>query len=94
MADDIVVCHRIGKTKGNSKKTIVRLIDRKHCKGALVNRKKLISFNSESIRLPNVRLFINENLIEYSNALAFFGRKVKCAGLVNSTCIVHGTVYI
>ena len=48
-ADYIEACHRIGKSKGNSKKTIVRFINRKHCKCALVNRMKLKSFNSESI---------------------------------------------
>ena len=55
-ADDIeAACHRIGKSKGNSKKTIVRLIYWKHCQLqmclALVNRKKLKSLNSESIGL-------------------------------------------
>ena len=45
-ADDTETCHRIGKSMGNSKKTIVGLINRKDCKCALVNRKKLKSFNS------------------------------------------------
>ena len=40
-ADDIEACHRIGQSKGNSKKTIVLFINRKHCKCALVDRKKL-----------------------------------------------------
>ena len=44
--DDIETCHRIGKSQGNSKKTIVHFINRKHCKCTLVNRKKLKSFNS------------------------------------------------
>ena len=55
-ADDIGACHRIGKSNRNSKKTIVCLINRKHCKCALVDRKKLKSFNSESIVLCNVHL--------------------------------------
>ena len=70
-ADDIETCHRIGKSKRNSKKTIVHFINRKHCKCALVNRKKLKSFNSESIGLPNVKLHFNENLTEYNNILDF-----------------------
>ena len=70
-ADDTEACHRICKSKGNSKKTIVRFINRKHCKCALVNRKKLKSFNSESIGLPNVKLHFNENLTEYNNILDF-----------------------
>ena len=93
-ADGIEGCHRIGKSKGNSKKTIVRFINRKHCKYALVNRKKLKSFNRESIGSPNVKLYFNENLTEYNNTLAFCGRKLKCAGLINSTCSFTGTVHI
>ena len=38
-ASDIEACHRIGKSKGNSKKTIGRFINRKHCKCGLVNRR-------------------------------------------------------
>ena len=45
--DDIGACHRIGKSNRNSKKTIVCLINRKHCKCALVDRKKPKSFNSD-----------------------------------------------
>ena len=56
-ADDIEVYHRRGKSTGNSKKTIFRFINMNHCKCAIVNRKKLKSFNSESIGLPNVKLY-------------------------------------
>ena len=31
-ADDIEACRRIGKSKENSKETIARFINRKHCK--------------------------------------------------------------
>ena len=48
----------------------------KDCKCALVNRKKLKSFNSESIGLPNVKLSFNENSTEYNNTWAFYGRKL------------------
>ena len=46
---DVEACHRIGKSdqKTSSKKTIVRFINCKYCKEALVNRKKLININSE-----------------------------------------------
>ena len=46
---DIEVCHRIGKSdqKTSSKKTIVRFINRKYCKKALVKRKKFININSQ-----------------------------------------------
>ena len=45
--DNIEACHRIGKSKENSRKTIVRFINRKYCEYALVNGKKLKSFNSD-----------------------------------------------
>ena len=80
------------KSNGNSKKTIVQPINRKHCKCALVNKKKLKSFNSESIRSPN--LFFNQKLTEYNNTLAFYGRKLKLAVLINSTYTINGTAYI
>ena len=87
-----MACHRIGNSKVNSKKTIVRFINRKHCRCALVNKKKLKSFNSESIGLPNVKLYFNENLTEYNNTLAFYGHKLKRAGLINSTYTLNDTV--
>ena len=93
-ADDIEACHRIDKFKGNSKKAIVHFNNRKNCKCALVNRKKLKSFNSESIGLPNVKLHFNEKLTEYNNTLAFYSRKLKRAGLINSTYTLNSTVHI
>ena len=38
---DVEAYHRIGKSKGSSKTTIVRFVNRKHAKKALVNRKGL-----------------------------------------------------
>ena len=93
-ADDIDACHRIGKSKGNLKKAVVRFINRKHCKCSLVNRKKLKSFNSESIGLPNVKLYFNKNSTKYNNTLPFYGRKLKRAGFINSIYTLNGTVHI
>ena len=77
------------------KKTVRALgVNRKHCKCALVNIKKLKSFNSESIGLPKVKIYFNENLTEYNSTLAFYGRKLKHAGLINSTYTLNGTVHI
>ena len=83
--DDIKTSHRIGKSKGNSKKTIVHFINRKHCKCVLVNKKKLKSFNSENIGLPIIKLLFNENETEYNNMLAF----VKIFSLVFSVFIIQ-----
>ena len=38
-------CHRIGKSNNGSKKTIIRFINRKYCKKALLNRKQLERIN-------------------------------------------------
>ena len=51
-------------------------------------------FNIESIVLPNVKLFIKENLAEDNNTLAFFGCKLKSACLINITYIINGIEHI
>ena len=63
---DIEACHKIGKSnkKTSSKKTIVRFVNCKYCKKALINRRKLININSETKYnfSKNNKIFINENL--------------------------------
>ena len=46
---EIEACHRFGKTdrKTKSKKTIIRFVNRKHCKKALLNKKKLSDINND-----------------------------------------------
>ena len=39
---DIETCHRVGVSKKSSKKTIVRFINRKHAKKALISTEKII----------------------------------------------------
>ena len=43
--NELEACHRIGKSKGNSKKTIDRFRKRKFRKRTLYNKKKLASVN-------------------------------------------------
>ena len=93
-ADGIEACHQTGKSKRNSKKIIVCLINWKHCKCVFVNRKTLKSFNREIIGLPNVWLFINQNLTEYNNELALYGPELKRAALINSTYTINDAVHI
>ena len=47
-SEEIETCHRFGKTDRNtkSKKTNIRFINRKHCKKALLNKKKLSNINN------------------------------------------------
>ena len=70
-------CHRIGKTKGNSKKTIVRLVNRKFCKQILYNRLKFKNFDGSGIEKLNTKIFVNENLTKSNHRLAFNRRKRK-----------------
>ena len=78
---DIEVCHRIGKSdqKTSSKKTIVRFINHKYCKKALVNRKKPININSEMKYnfSRNNKIFINENLTHANESIALCGRRLE-----------------
>ena len=89
-ADDIEACHRIGKSKKHSMKTIVHFINRKHCKCALVNRKKQKSFNSESIGLPMLNYILIK--LQQNITIHWVGRKLKRAGLINSNYTLNGTV--
>ena len=80
---NIEAYHRIDKSKGNSKKTIVRFCNRKFSKTALYNKKKLASVNTSAIGLGNsTKLFISENLTNYNNNLAFKCRKLKRAFII------------
>ena len=47
--------HRVGVSKNSSKETIVRFINRKHAKKAVISRKNLRKSSS-----PNCSVFINE----------------------------------
>ena len=83
-SSDVEACHRIGRSKDDKpKKTIIRIVHRKFCKRALLNRKKLssVDINDNEIQLKN-KVFINENLTNYNNKIAFYCRKLKKASLV------------
>ena len=92
--DEIEACHRIGKSKDNSKTTIICLVNRKKCKSALFNRKKLRNIHTTSINLPNAQIYINENLSPANQALAFYGLKLKRAGLIFNCYTFDGVVQI
>ena len=80
---DIEACHRIGKSKVNSKKTIIRFVNRKYAKKALLNRKNLKKLDKSSSGLSNSNnIFINENLTPMNNKLAFYCCKLKRDGYV------------
>ena len=80
------VCHRIGRSKdGKPTKTIVSIVICKFYKSALLNRKKLslVVISDNDIQLKN-KVFINENLTNYNNKIAFYCRELKKTSLVKN----------
>ena len=94
--NDVEAYHRIGKPDSNkSKKTIVRFLNRKHCKKALLNRRKLQNLDKEKHSFSqNTKVFINENLTVMNENIAFNGRKLKRSGLVYACFTIDGIVRI
>ena len=91
---DIEACHRIGKSMKNSKRTIVRFVNRKFSKQALYNRKRLAKIDKHSLGLSNTNLFLNENLTIVNNRIAFHCRSLKRNGLITKTYTTDGIVHI
>ena len=92
---DIEACHQVGKSRINSKKTIIRFVYRKFSKKALVNRKSLKTIDKSSIGLSNSSdIFINENLTPTNSKLAFHCRKLKREGFVDRNFSRDGVVCI
>ena len=70
-------CHHIGKSKVNSKKTIMTLVNWKYCKQILYNRKKLKNFNGSRIGMPNTKILENKNITNSNHQLAFSCHKLR-----------------
>ena len=85
---DTEACHRIGKSKNSSKKTIVRFINRKYAKKALLNRKSLrnnVTYNN---------IYINENLTKANNTIVYNCRKLKCNSMIDKNYSREGVIHI
>ena len=73
--------HVIASVKVEIRQTIVRFIDRKHVKKALIDRKGLLNINQPSLGLSSSDyIFMNENLTPVNNKVAFHCRKLKRNG--------------
>ena len=92
-SSDIEACHRIGKSRYSSKKTILRFTNRKFSKQALYNRRKLKSIDKSTLGVTN-DVFINENLTPVNNRIAYNCRKLKRQNLTSKTYTVNGTVHL
>ena len=92
--NNIEDCHRIGKSKGNSKKTIMRLVNGKYCEQILCNKRKFKNINGSGIGMPNTKIFMNENLTKSNHQPAFNCRKLKREKLISKTYSSSGIIHI
>ena len=88
---DFEDCHRVGKSKNNSKKVIARFVNRKVVKNAFYKRKQLRTIDKTSIVLHNATIFLNENLTPENNKIAYHCRKLKRDGTISKTYTSNGT---
>ena len=68
---DFEDCHRVGKSKSNSKKVIARFVNWKVVKNALCERKQLKTIDKLSIGLQNATIFLNETLTPENSKIAY-----------------------
>ena len=79
--DDSEDCHRIGKSRNNSKKQLLHSPTEKLLK-TLYNRKKLKTINKAALLMEKAMPFLNKNLSEENNNIAFLCRKLKQEGMI------------
>ena len=84
-------CHRVGKSKNNSKKFIARFVNRKVVKNALYKTRQLKTIDKTSIGLQNATIFLNENLTPENNRISYHCRKLKRDGKISKTYTSKGT---
>ena len=73
----------------------MHFLNKKHCKKALLNRRKLQNLDKEKHGFSqNTKVFINENLTLMNENIAFNGRKLKWSGLVHACFTIDGIVGI
>ena len=61
-------------------------------KDVLYNRKKLKTINKEALEMEKVMPFLNENLSEGNNKIAFFCWKLNREGVIPNTYSVNGII--
>ena len=91
-----MACHRIGLSgKNKSKNTIIRLVNRRYAKNALINRKKLDSIDNAKYNFDGkTKIFINENLSPANESIAYNCRKLRQAKIIDSCYSRDGIICI
>ena len=92
--NDIESCHRLGKQKNKPRKTIIRFVNTKFAKKALLNRKGLKHADTSSLGLDSHEVFINENLTRANSKIAFHSRSLKRNSLIYKCYTKDGVVHI
>ena len=92
--NDIEACHHLGKQKNKPRKTIIRFVNRKFAKKALLNRKGLKHANTSSLGLDSHKVFINKNFTHANSKIAFHSRSLKRNSLINKCYMKDGVVHI
>ena len=92
--NDIEACHRLGKQMNKPRKTIIRFVNRKFAKKALLNRKRLKHAETSSLGLDSHKFFINENLTRANSKITFHSRSLKRNSLIDKCYTKNGVVRI
>ena len=92
--NDIEACHRLGKQMNKPRRTIIRFVNRKFAKKALLNRKGLKHADTSSLGLDSHKVFINENLTRANSKIAFHSRSLKRNLLIDKCYTKDGVVHI
>ena len=96
-SEEIETCHRSGKTerKTKCKRTIIRFVNRKHCKKALLNKKKLSNINNNKFSFnAETKVYINENLTPMNESITFNCRKPKRSNIIHACYARERIVHI
>ena len=95
--NDIEACHRFGKPDviSNSKKTIVRFVNRKSSNKILENRKKLAKLNNEKHSFTEgTKMFVSESFTPMNESIAFNCRTLEHKELTHSLYRRNGVINI
>ena len=95
--EKIGTCHWFGKTgrKTKSKKTIIRFVNSKHCKKALLYKKKLSNINNNKFNFnAETKLYINENLTPTNKSIGFNCRRLRRSNIIHACYTREGIVHI
>ena len=78
--DEIEACHRLPysskEDRSKPKRTIIKLVNRKKCELAILNRKRLKDVDKTKLEFPeDTRIFINDSLCPYYRGI--YGKNAK-----------------